>query len=62
MMYWWVGIWFLLGVTACVVAVYYAYQELYPETPLESSETTESSETSKNAKTTESSESSESSE
>jgi len=30
MMYWWVAIWFLLGVAAGISAVYYAYQELHP--------------------------------
>ncbi|MBU7044216.1 MAG: hypothetical protein HXS47_11545 [Theionarchaea archaeon] len=56
MMYWWVGIWFLLGVAACAVAVYYAYQELYPETPAESSDTSEATESSESSETTKSSE------
>jgi uncharacterized membrane protein len=30
-MYWWVAMWLLLGIIACVGVLYLVYQELHPE-------------------------------
>jgi hypothetical protein len=30
-MYWWVAVWLLLGIIACIGSLYLIYEELHPE-------------------------------